>query len=77
MYEGKYVLFISYEMKKGSPMHEVSYYERHPDHGNLWRQTHMTIDKIRATNPSLAEEIQRWLANNNGRGFPNGGGQPW
>jgi hypothetical protein len=50
-------------------MHEVSYYERHPDHGNLWRQTHMTIDRIRATNPALAEEIQAWLANNNGRPF--------
>lgn len=74
MHQGKVVLFISYEMK-GNPMHEVSYFERHPEHGNLWRQTHISTDEIRGSNAALAAEIQRWLANNNGGGFM--GGQRW
>jgi hypothetical protein len=69
MHQGKAVLFISYEAN-GNRMHEVSFYEQHPDHSNLWRQTHISVDQIRATNQRLADEIQSWLANNNGGGFP-------
>lgn len=77
MHQGKAVLFISYETK-GSRMHEVSYYERHPEHANLWRQTHISVDQIRGTNQRLADKIQSWLANNNGnQPFPGAGGQIW
>jgi hypothetical protein len=74
MHQEKVVLFISYEMK-GNPMYEVSFYERHPEHGNLWRQTHVSTDEIRGSNAALAAEIQKWLSNNNGGGFL--GGQRW
>jgi hypothetical protein len=74
MHQGKAVLFISYEWN-GYRMHEVTYYERHPEHANLWRQTHISIDTIRSANAGLADEIQKWLANSNGGGLP--GGPPW